>query len=617
MNLLIEFGSDGTIAREDTNRSNIGGTFPASSGKPRGTQVVRRLAAILVADVVGYSALMAADEEGTLRALKGYMAALEPIIGLNGGRIVKTMGDGFLAEFPSVVGAVASAETMQRQTAERNEARGDTVEIQFRMGIHVGDVIVDGEDIFGDGVNIAARLEGIAAPGGIVVSGRVHEDVAGKMDLVFTELGPQSLKNISREIPAYAIAISEAKTQRPKPIIQPDKPSVAVLAFENLSSDPEQDYFAEGIAEDIITSLSHVPWIFVIARNSSFSYRGLAVDIRRIGRELGVRYVLEGSIQKAGSRLRITGQLIDAETGVHIWADRYDGKLEDVFDLQDRITEAVVASIAPAIRKSEIRRASLKRPENLGAYEHFLRAQSMIYRFAFEEADRQLSQALDDAPDYPIAKALRGWIRTLLWNPDTRPTRERFDFAIRMAREVLASPDPDLEAQSYAGYTLAFISGEAEQGLSIVDRAIQTCPNLASAWGSSCILRALMGDTSTALAHAAEALRLNPADPLGYRVYMGISLSHIATHNWRALRETSDRVRAFHNSVSIFRLNEIVAEMALGNIDRAKELARYHMMREPDFSVSLFRTMRTQIRITKPGIYDAYYQHLAAAGMPE
>lgn len=578
--------------------------------------MARRLAAILAADVVGYSALVGADEEGTLRALKGHLSALEPIIGLNGGRLFKNTGDGFLAEFASVVDAVACAETMQNLLAERSFARGKSPEILFRMAVHVGDVVADGEDILGDGVNIAARLEGIAEPGGVVVSGRVHEDVAGKLDLEFRDLGPQNLKNIARPVHAFALSIASAAPASSTPA-RPDKPSIAVLAFDNLSSDPEQDYFADGITEDIITSLARVPWLFVIARNSSFSYKGLSVDVRRVGRELGVRYVLEGSVRKAGHRLRVTGQLIDAETGAHILADHYDGPVEAVFDLQDGITEAVVSAIAPAIQNSEIRRAASKRPENLGAYDHFLRAQASIYKFSFALADQHLASALQLAPDYPMAKALRGWIRTLLWNPDTRPTAERFDFAVAMAREALESPDADAEARAYAGYILAFLSDDGDYGLALVNQAVNTCPNCISAWGSSCILNGLAGNASTALEHAERALRLNPNDALAYRVYMGISLAQICQEDWPGLLETVNRIRAFHNAVSIFRLNEIVAETALGNIERARTLARLHMTREPDFTISMFRNMRKNVRITKPGIYETYYKMLSAAGMPE
>ncbi|MCG7522505.1 adenylate/guanylate cyclase domain-containing protein [Ruegeria sp. Ofav3-42] len=576
----------------------------------------RHPAAILAADIVGYSALVSADEEATLHAYKGHFRALEPHVGLNGGRLFKKTGDGFLAEFPSAFDAIACAETMQRQMVERNAARGQSPEMQFRMGIHAGDVFDDDGDVLGDGVNIAARLEGLAPPGGIIVSARVYEDVAGKVDVSFTELGPQNLKNIARPVTAYSVQAAFATAP---PIIQsrPDKPSVVVLAFDNLSSDAEQDYFAEGITEDIITSLSRVPWIFVVARNSSFSYKGLSVDVRRIGCELGVRYVLEGSVRRAGNRLRVTGQLIDAETGSHVWADRYDGKFDDIFDLQDQITEAVVASIAPGIRQAEIDRSAYKRPDTLGAYDHFLRAQALIYRFNFTEADDHLSKALSLSSEYPLASALRGWIRTLLWNPDTRPNKDRFDYAVQLAHEVLEASHVDLEAQAYAGYVLAFLSEDSEYGLSLVDRVIETSPNCVSAWGSSCLLHGLMGEAQVAQAHAREALRLNPNDPLNYRVYMGISLSQIAEENWRGLKETAQKMRAFHNTVTVFRLNELVAEMALGNAGRATELARIHMSREPDFSVSMFRDMRTRISIAKPEIYDAYYTMLAAAGIPD
>ena len=305
------------------------------------------------------------------------MNALEPIIGLNGGRIVKMTGDGFLAEFSSVVDAVSCAAAMQRQMAARNRDQPKDRQLIFRMGVHVGDIIVDGDDILGDGVNIAARLEGIAEPGGVAVSGRVYEDVVNKLDLTFEDLGLRELKNIARPVTVYAIAIETPTAERPK-LALPDRPSVAVLAFENLSTDAEQEYFADGVTEDIITALSYVPWLFVIARNSSFSYKGLAVDVRKIGRELGVRYILEGSVRRGGNRLRVTGQLVDAETGNHLWANHYDGTPEDVFDLQDRITEEVVGAIAPEIRSAEIARAKTKRPDSLDAYDYFLKALAAI-----------------------------------------------------------------------------------------------------------------------------------------------------------------------------------------------------------------------------------------------
>ena len=313
-------------------------------------RIQRRLAAILAADVVGYSKLMEADEDATVSAWHAARSdTIDPGIADHKGRIVKHTGDGFLAEFPTVAEAVNCAVAMQKKLAENT--------LDFRMGINLGDIMDDGEDIHGDGVNIAARLEGIADTGGICVSGSVYEQVRKKLDFIFEDLGEQTVKNLSTPVRAYKVFLEDiaAKTGAVS-----DKPSIAVLAFDNLSGDPEQEYFADGIAEDVITALSRFHWFFVIARNSSFAYKGRNVDIRQVGRELGVRYVLEGSVRKGGNRLRITAQLIEAETGNHLWAEKYDGALEDVFDLQDQITEGVAGAIEPSLRLAEIERARRK-----------------------------------------------------------------------------------------------------------------------------------------------------------------------------------------------------------------------------------------------------------------
>lgn len=577
--------------------------------------MARRLAAVLAADIAGYSLLIGADEEGTIRSLRGHMSAIEPAIGLNGGRIVKTMGDGFLAEFPSVVDAVACAETMQRQMAERN-ATDDGPRMAFRMGVHVGDIVADGDDILGDGVNIAARLESIAEPGGIVISGRVYEDVVGKLDLAFTDLGPQQLKNIARPISAFAVQINTAAPRTPQ-AARPEKPSIAVLAFDNLSSDPEQDYFADGITEDIITGLSRVPWIFVIARNSSFSYKGLSVDIRRIGQELGVRYVLEGSVRKAGNRLRVTGQLIDAETGNHIWADRFDGVVEDVFDLQDQITETVVSAIAPQIRAAEIERATRKRPDTLDAYDHFLRAQLAINQFRFQEADTQLEQALKHSPTYSDAMALRAWIRTIVWSQDSLVSPENTELALAWSEEVLAAPDADIEAQAYAGYVVDFFAGKLERGIRYIQRAIELCPNCISAWGSSCLLHGMNSQPEIALAHGEEALKLSPRDPIAYRVHMGMCFAHLAQRDYPALIDRGRMMRAFYNPVPVFRLYEIAARVKLGEMDRAQKLTATFMNLYPQTTVAKLRAARSAAKVVRPNLYEPVYESLAAAGVPE
>jgi adenylate cyclase len=343
----------------------------------------RRLAAVLAADVAGYSRLMGRNEERTLANLKSARRTLiDPTIAAYRGRIVKTTGDGMLVEFASAVDAARCAIDVQRGMAVQNADVSQEVRLEFRIGVHVGDIIIDDNDIFGDGVNIAARLEGIAEPGGVCISDDAQRQVRGKLDVAFDDIGPQALKNIAEPMRVWRVRLGGAPVaaaagnvaQSAQPLALPEKPSIAVLPFQNLSGDPEKEYFADGMVEDIITALSKVKWFFVIARNSSFTYKGKHVDIRQVGRELGVRYVLEGSIRKAGNRIRITGQLIEAATGSHVWADKLEGDLEDIFDLQDRITETVVAAIEPSLNFAEIRRSSSKPTDSLDAYDFYLRA---------------------------------------------------------------------------------------------------------------------------------------------------------------------------------------------------------------------------------------------------
>src|SRR5467141_198355 len=317
-------------------------------------RVERRLAAILAADVAGYSRLMGADEEGTLAALKALRRELaDPKIAEHRGRIVKTTGDGLLVEFPSVVDAVRCAVELQREMASRNDGVPEPRRIEFRIGINLGDIIIDEHDIFGDGVNVAARLEALAEPGGICVSRVVRDQVRDKLDLAFEDMGEQQVKNIARPIRVYRIAIAERPLAK-APLPSPDRPSLAVLPFQNMSGDADQEYFVDGMVEEITTAISRLPWLFVIARNSSFAYKSKAVDVKQVARELGVRYVLEGSVRKALNRVRITGQLIDTASGAHIWADRFDGTLDDMFELQDQIASSVVGAIEPKLRTAEI-----------------------------------------------------------------------------------------------------------------------------------------------------------------------------------------------------------------------------------------------------------------------
>ncbi|MGB8109715.1 MAG: adenylate/guanylate cyclase domain-containing protein, partial [Pseudolabrys sp.] len=347
------------------------------------------MAAILAADVAGYSRLMGVDEEGTHAALKEYRhEIIDPKIAEHRGRVVRIIGDGLLVEFASVIAAVRWAVEVQRAMGERNAGLSQEKRIEFRMGINAGDIIIDGTDIWGDGVNVAARLEALAEPGGICVSGRVQEDVHGSLEIAFEDIGEQQLKNIVRPVRVYRVRLKGAT--KAAQAQHPHKPSIAILPFNNMSGDPEQEYFADGMVEEITTALSRTRWLFVIARNSSFTYKGRAVDVKQVGREMGVRYVLEGGVRKSADRVRITAQLIDASTGAHLWADRFDGSLEDIFELQDQVTASVVGAIAPRLEQAEVERAKHKPTESLDAYDYFLRGIASLHSWTKESNDEAL-----------------------------------------------------------------------------------------------------------------------------------------------------------------------------------------------------------------------------------
>ena len=377
-------------------------------------RIERRLAAIFAADVAGYSRLMSQDEVGTLRTLTAHREIMDGLIAEHGGRIANTAGDSVLAEFPSVVDAVQCAVAVQQKLEDANAGLSPQRRLQFRIGVHVGDVMVKGGDLLGDGVNIAARLQSLAEPGGICISGDAYSHVRKALPFTFTDLGQQQVKNIDEPVRAYALIgpapafRSTAVEVAPKTLPVPEKPSIAVLPFTNMSGDPEQEYFADGVVEDIITALSRARWFFVIARNSSFVYKNRSVDVRQIGRELGVRYILEGGIRKAGSTVRITGQLIEAETGRHIWADKFDGELAAIFELRDRVAEGVVGAIEPSLHDAEIERAKAKPTESLGAYDCYLLALAHSYsgtKDNFNKAQELLLKAIALDPQYAQAKA--------------------------------------------------------------------------------------------------------------------------------------------------------------------------------------------------------------------
>jgi len=481
---------------------------------------IRRLAAILAADVVGYSRLIGADESGTLQAFKSIRAELfEPAIATHNGRLVKTTGDGFLVEFGSVVDALRCAIEMQREMAQRNAGVKTEKRIEFRIGVNVADVVVEDADIFGDGVNIAARLEGLAEPGGICVSARVQEDAGGKLDLAFEDMGEQKLKNIVRPVRVFRVRpdrpTEEPRYSRPS-LSLPDKPSVAVLTFTNMSSDPEQEFFADGIAEDIITALSRYPSLFVIARNSSFTYKGRNVDVKAIGRELGVRYVLEGSLRRAVNRIRVTAQLVEAETGRHVWAERYDRDLADIFAVQDEITEAVTIAIAPAIANAEQRRALRNPPESLDAWAAYQRGLWHVRRA--NESDNTLAQkffqqAIDLDPTFP--GGYKGLSNALL--------HASLDFQLHdlpamravaedLARQAVALDSTDAEALARLSNAL-LLRGDYGNALAEAERAVAASPNLAGAYSNLAIVLIYSGRHRDGLTALDTCFRLNPRVP--------------------------------------------------------------------------------------------------------
>jgi TolB-like protein len=481
----------------------------------------RRLAAILAADVAGYSRLIGADEGGTLERLKTLRRELlDPKFAEHRGRLVKTTGDGLLVEFGSVVDALRCAVEVQREMTRRNAGGPPDNRIEFRIGINVGDIVVEDGDIFGDGVNVAARLEGLAEPGGICVAARVQEDAAGKLDLAFDDLGEQQLKNIARPIRAYRV-ITAARPAMPQassgpPL--PDKPSIAVLPFANMSGDAEQEYFADGMVEEIITALSRIRWLFVIARNSTFTYKGQAVDVKQVGRELGVRYVLEGSVRKGGNRVRITGQLIDAVNGTHLWADRFDGLIEDVFELQDKVASSVAGVIEPALQAAEMRRSAARPTTDLTAYDLYLRAYSMVWSSVTQapEALCLLEQAIERDPRYgpALAEAAACHLRLVRdgWAEEPGTSRRK---AGDLARHALQVAQNDPGVLDNAAFVLGYFGEDIGSMIGLVDRALALNPSFARGWYRSGLLRLWAGQPDLAIEHAETSLRLSPRERVG------------------------------------------------------------------------------------------------------
>ena len=498
----------------------------------------RRLAAILAADVAGYSRLMGADEEGTHERLKALRRGLlDPKITEHRGRIVKTTGDGLLVEFASVVDAVRCAVAVQQAMPERNTGVGAESRIEFRIGINLGDVIVEGDDIYGDGVNIAARIEALADPGGVFVSNTVHDQVRDRLPFGFDDLGEQQVKNIARPVRVYRVRDTDksASALAPTVLPLPDKPSIAVLPFANISGDPEQEYFADGMVEEIITALSRVRWLFVIARNSSFTYKGHAVGVNQIGRELGVRYVLEGSVRKAGNRVRITAQLVEAESGAQLWADRFEGSLEDVFQLQDDVAVSVAGVNERALQAAEARRSAKRPTRDLTAYDLFLRALAVGSSRSKAGITRALDfseQAIGRDPHYGSALGYAASCRVVMdvngWTEELGQNRRA---AIGCAERALESAGDDPVTLVLAAHALAYFGENFDAVIGLVDRALAFNPSFARGWLMSARIRIWAGQLDLAIAHAGRAIRLSPRDRPGDHLFL-VGLAHFLSRRF-------------------------------------------------------------------------------------
>jgi adenylate cyclase len=585
--------------------------------------VERKLAAIFAADVEGYSRLMGRDEVGTLRTLNQYRAIIDLLIASHRGRIFNTAGDSLVADFASAVDAVECAVAVQEAIAKENADRSAGEQMRFRIGIHVGDIMVQGDNLFGDAVNIAARLEALAEPGGICVSGSVRDHIGTKLPVGFTDLGEQRVKNIAQPIKAYRITGATSPIDTPlvggSSLALPDKPSIAVLPFQNMSGDPEQEYFADGMVEEIITALSRIRWLFVIARNSSFTYKGRAVDVREVARELGVRYVLEGSVRKAGNRVRITGQLIDTTTGAHIWGDRFDGALDDIFELQDQLASSVIGAIEPKLRQSEIERAARKPTDRLDAYDLYLRALAQFHRYT-EECLRQalglLKRALVLDPSYAAAAALIGWCRTFQrlqgWGP---LSDEEVTEGVRLARQAIEVGKDDPDALWMSANAVSFFAGDHETAADAVNRALTLNSNSAHGWLVRAFVSYRQNQADNAIESLQRAMRLSPLDPLGWVFTGGLAAYHVIAGRYEEAIEWADRsLRELPRYESALR-NRVVACAHIGRLKEAREGLLQLLELQPGLTIARYDA--TYRSVFSPQIHEIYVDGLRKAGLPE
>jgi TolB-like protein len=580
----------------------------------------RRLAAILAADVVGFSRLMEADEAGTLAALKSRRKdVLDPLVARHAGRVFKVTGDGVLVEFASAVNAVQCAVELQQAFASANEGQPEEQHIVLRIGVNLGDVMVEGGDLYGDGVNIAARLEGITEPGSVALSGAAYDQVRGKINKRFDDLGAQNLRNIAEPVRVYRV-IGLGQTApvslAPPALALPRKPSIAVLPFTNMSGDPEQEYFADGVVEEIITALSRFRGLFVIARNSSFAFKGKPVDMKEVGRRLGALYVVEGSIRKAGGRVRITAQLIEAAGGTHLWAERYDRDLHDIFALQDEISASIVGAVAPQFLNAEVRRVLAKRGSDLGGWEILMKARWHYAKFDREShatAQTLLAELIARDPDMGAAHSLLALthVCALIWS--WSDAAEAVSQANAAAGRALALDGEDAVAHAVLGLTLSF-ARRYDESFDSLNRAIALNPNLADAYGYLGVTHGIVGDYPACVESVDRACRLSPFDS-GRALWLagkGIG-AFVAGRYDDVMAITTQVLREFPNHATAHR-QRAAALAALGRLEEARAEMTLLMRLVPGLNLA---QVRTRIPVKDPAALERWLDCLRQAGLPE
>ena len=573
----------------------------------------RRLAAILAADMVGYSRLVDDDEEGTLRALGACRRIIDGLVDDHHGRVFGSAGDSVVAEFASPVEAVRCATAIQDAIGMANAALPEDRRMAYRIGVNLGDVVVDGDNLLGDGVNIAARLEGLADPGGVWISADIYRQVKGKVDVAFEDLGDHEIKNIGEPVRVFRV-VRDGAAPASEPLALPDKPSIAVLPFDNMSGEPEQEYFSDGIAEDIITALSRMPWFFVIARNSSFTYKGTAVDVKTVARELGVRYVLEGSVRKAGQRVRITGQLVDAITGNHVWANRYDRELTDIFAVQDEVTEAIVGAVAPEFLSIEAKRAKEKDPAQLDAWDYVMRGRWHLWRLGREDLAKArplFERAIELAPSGEYGAADLAVIHLFeayySWSESRAHSMSEM---MRTARMGVAANDHDAWAHSVLGLANLFALNW-DEALPPVEHAIQLYPSFAPALGIKCLILACIGQLDAALACYDEASRLSPRDSFTPIWLVGRTFAlFLAERYEEAVESAKQMVRLTPDNPTACRHLASCLGMA-GRIEEAREALDMYRRLEPDHTLE---DVRGRVPARNPADLDRFIDGLRRAG---